>query len=167
LGEWVTREDVGTESFTEKEKGSYSDSFKRAGFRFGIGIELYTAPHIWIVGNTEKVKDKWVSKIKPQEMEVTEYGVKDNRINILKISYKGKNLFSFDNGKMKIEDIKEEPKTEPETPSVPLTDRINQAKTVKALEYLWTEIAKLQPEDKQMMIELCTERKKVLLASNI
>lgn len=46
--EWIWKEDTGSESFTEKEKGSYSDSFKRAGFRWGIGIELYKYPFIWI-----------------------------------------------------------------------------------------------------------------------
>lgn len=45
---WVYREDTGSESFTEKEKGSYSDAFKRAGFRWGIGTELYKAPTIFI-----------------------------------------------------------------------------------------------------------------------
>ena len=33
IKEWIGRSDVGVESFTEKEKGSYSDSFKRAGYR--------------------------------------------------------------------------------------------------------------------------------------
>lgn len=45
---WVSKEDVGTESYTEKEKGQASDSFKRAGFNWGVGRELYTAPFIWI-----------------------------------------------------------------------------------------------------------------------
>lgn len=46
--EWIEKQDVGTESFTEKEKGQASDSFKRAGFNVGIGRELYTAPKIFI-----------------------------------------------------------------------------------------------------------------------
>ena len=46
--EWVGKQDVGTESYTEKEKGQASDAFKRAGFNWGIGRELYTAPFIWI-----------------------------------------------------------------------------------------------------------------------
>lgn len=45
---WIKKQDVGTESFTEKEKGQASDSFKRAGFNVGIGRELYTAPKIFI-----------------------------------------------------------------------------------------------------------------------
>ena len=46
--EWIYKQDVGVESYTEKEKGQASDSFKRACFNLGIGRELYTAPFIWI-----------------------------------------------------------------------------------------------------------------------
>ena len=46
--QWVEKEDTGTESFTEQEKGLASDSFKRACFNWGIGRELYTAPSIFI-----------------------------------------------------------------------------------------------------------------------
>jgi len=44
--QWVEKEDTGTESFSEAEKGLASDSFKRACFNWGIGRELYTAPSI-------------------------------------------------------------------------------------------------------------------------
>lgn len=69
---WVSKEDTGTESNTEKEKGQASDSFKRACFNWGIGIELYDYPVIQIKLNgggdkpnnvewylNEKKKDKW------------------------------------------------------------------------------------------------------------
>jgi hypothetical protein len=46
--QWISKEDTGTESNTEKEKGLASDSFKRACFNWGIGRELYTAPFIWV-----------------------------------------------------------------------------------------------------------------------
>ena len=46
--EWISKQDVGKESYTEKEKGQASDAFKRACFNLGIGRELYTAPFIWI-----------------------------------------------------------------------------------------------------------------------
>lgn len=46
--QWVSKEDVGTESNTEAVKGLASDSFKRACFNWGIGRELYTAPFIWV-----------------------------------------------------------------------------------------------------------------------
>ena len=45
---WVSKEDTGTESMAEAAKGLASDSFKRACFNFGIGIELYDYPMISI-----------------------------------------------------------------------------------------------------------------------
>lgn len=49
---WVTKWDCGVESaFGDKEKGEASDAFKRAGFKWGIGRELYTAPFIYINAN--------------------------------------------------------------------------------------------------------------------
>lgn len=58
-GIWVTKEDTGTESNTEAEKGLASDSFKRACVNWGIGRELYTAPFIWIsAGEGCEVKPK-------------------------------------------------------------------------------------------------------------
>ena len=53
--QWVQKEDTGTESFTEKEKGLASDSFKRSGFNWGIGRELYSAPFIWISADNAKI----------------------------------------------------------------------------------------------------------------
>lgn len=47
-GQWISKEDTGTESNTEAEKGIASDSFKRACFNWGIGRELYTSPKIWV-----------------------------------------------------------------------------------------------------------------------
>jgi len=47
-GEWISKQDVGTTGFTEKEKSQASDSFKRACFNWGIGRELYSAPFIWV-----------------------------------------------------------------------------------------------------------------------
>lgn len=44
--QWIEKEDTGTESNTEAEKGLASDSAKRSGFCWGIGRELYTAPSI-------------------------------------------------------------------------------------------------------------------------
>lgn len=46
-GQWIWKGDCGSESNTEKEKGEASDSFKRAGFNWGIGRELYTAPFLF------------------------------------------------------------------------------------------------------------------------
>ena len=50
--EWVYKSDCGIESREDDEgnqkKGEASDAFKRAGFKWGIGRELYTAPFIFI-----------------------------------------------------------------------------------------------------------------------
>ncbi len=46
--QWVGKEDTGTESNTEAQKGLASDSFKRACFNWGIGRELYEYPDIYI-----------------------------------------------------------------------------------------------------------------------
>lgn len=46
--DWVSKEDVGVESYSEKEKGQASDSFKRACVNWGIGRELYTSPFIYV-----------------------------------------------------------------------------------------------------------------------
>lgn len=56
--QWISKEDTGTESFTEKEKGLASDSFKRACFNWGIGRELYTAPFIWISADKVNLSQK-------------------------------------------------------------------------------------------------------------
>lgn len=46
--DWIYKSDCGAESYTEKEKGEASDSFKRACVNWGIGRELYTSPFIFI-----------------------------------------------------------------------------------------------------------------------
>jgi hypothetical protein len=53
--QWISKQDCGIESaFGDKEKGEASDAFKRAGFKWGIGVELYNTPFIWIPA--EKLK---------------------------------------------------------------------------------------------------------------
>lgn len=57
-GGFVWKWDAGTESNTEAEKGRASDAFKRAGFKWGIGRELYTAPKIWISADKCNIDEK-------------------------------------------------------------------------------------------------------------
>lgn len=56
--QWISKADCGTESYTEKEKGECSDSFKRACFNWGIGRELYTAPFIWVPIEKINIREK-------------------------------------------------------------------------------------------------------------
>ena len=53
--EWLWRWDCGTESNMEAEKGEASDAFKRAGFKWGIGAELYSSPFIWVKPDACKI----------------------------------------------------------------------------------------------------------------
>lgn len=57
-GEWISKQDVGVESYTEAVKGAASDSFKRACFNIGIGRELYTAPFIWIKSDKVNIEEE-------------------------------------------------------------------------------------------------------------
>ena len=56
--EWVWKWNVGTESNTEAEKGEASDAMKRAGFVWGIGTELYSAPRIYLRQGDVEIKKK-------------------------------------------------------------------------------------------------------------
>lgn len=47
--QWVWKWDTGTAGNFEPEKSIASDSFKRAGFKWGIGRELYTSPKIAVL----------------------------------------------------------------------------------------------------------------------
>lgn len=86
--EWIWKQDVGVESYTEKEKGQASDAFKRACFCWGIGRELYTAPFIWVSsdlcslepvpGNSDKLRCK--DRFSVQRMDV-----EDGKITALSI----------------------------------------------------------------------------------
>ena len=70
---WIKKQDVGTESNTEKEKGEASDSFKRAGFNVGIGRELYSSPFIWIKLDPSEIEKN--SQGKPQLSRSVKFGV--------------------------------------------------------------------------------------------
>lgn len=85
LDMWVGKQDVGTESYTEKEKGQASDSFKRACFNWGIGRELYTAPFIWINADGVKIEDKGGKKTTYDTFSVKSIGY-DSTGNINKLT---------------------------------------------------------------------------------
>lgn len=102
-GQWIAKEDTGTESFTEKEKGLASDSFKRACVNWGIGRELYTSPFIWFAaGEVNIVKKGDTNKYTTYDrFSVTEMEVVDGRIKKVTVvnettkttkSFYGKNI---------------------------------------------------------------------------
>lgn len=87
LKEWLWRWDCGVESNTEQEKGQASDAFKRAGFKWGIGVELYTAPFIFANVPTvfNKSKNKWELENKFEKFDVKSITYKDGVIDNLEI----------------------------------------------------------------------------------
>ena len=98
LKEWLWRWDCGVESNTEQEKGQASDCFKRAGFKWGIGIELYTAPFIWASVATKKnEKGKYELENKFTKFFVKNIGYDDrgtiNSLNI--VDDEGNNIFKL------------------------------------------------------------------------
>ena len=93
-GEYVWKWDAGAESYTEKEKGEASDSFKRACFNWGIGRELYTAPFIWVEDvKIDNVNGKAVCK---DRFAVRNVEYDEDKISFLTISnQKGQIVYSY------------------------------------------------------------------------
>lgn len=93
--QWISKQDVGTESYTEKEKGQASDSFKRACFNLGIGRELYTAPFIWIPSDKYTVSNKNGKPTTYDKFVVSDIDYTDGVITKLEIKNKGEVVYSM------------------------------------------------------------------------
>ena len=96
MAEWIWKWNCGVESNTEAEKGQASDAMKRAGFCWGIGTELYSAPFIWIPADKCNIVEKngkftCFDKFILREIHYTE----DEVINSLIITRKGEEVFTF------------------------------------------------------------------------
>lgn len=105
--EWVSKQDVGTESNTEKEKGQASDAFKRAGFNWGIGRELYTGPFIWITLDKDEVyQGKNGSPALSTKFNVKEIGYNEQKEIVLLVIADNKNRirYTYGNTKEKVYD---------------------------------------------------------------
>ena len=108
--EWIWKQDVGTESNTEAEKGQASDSFKRACFNFGIGRELYTSPLIKLKLNVKE--DFYIKTINNKEVAVPTisldvscimYDESKNIIKLILTDQKGRVRFEYDKAKEDLE----------------------------------------------------------------
>lgn len=87
-GNWVWKWDCGIESREDGEgnekKGEASDAFKRAGFKWGIGRELYTAPFIWAKVPTVQTAKGYQLEDKFLKFSVAKIGY-DNDGNIIEL----------------------------------------------------------------------------------
>jgi hypothetical protein len=101
LGQWVWKQSNGVESEGTGEddknnvKGEASDSFKRAGFMWGIGRELYEWKDLWI--DYDKQNDKY------ERYRVTEisYDDKDKPKSITIVNSKNQIVYQMTNGRYK------------------------------------------------------------------
>lgn len=119
-GEWVWKWDAGVESNTEAEKGRASDAFKRAGFKFGIGRELYTAPFIWIPADKCNIKEYKGRLSCNDKFFVSEIAYNENQeISKLAIMVGSELVFGWKNG-MKTTPPKAEPKSEKKEELIPM-----------------------------------------------
>ena len=101
--EWIWKDDSGTESNVEQDKGVCSDAFKRAsgGSCWGIGRELYSAPTIWV-----KVESKY------DKFKVASISYNENReIKTLEIANeKGEIVYQYGLGKKVSQTTEKAPK---------------------------------------------------------
>jgi hypothetical protein len=121
-GSFVWKWDCGIESRTDEDgnekKGEASDAFKRAGFKWGIGRELYTAPFIFLKVETEIDGKKYKLKNKFQTFSVKEitYDKSRNIERLVIVDDKNNVVFTTGNGSNKGE-IK---------PASPVTEKVEQ-----------------------------------------
>lgn len=178
--QWISKEDTGTESNTEKEKGLASDSFKRACFCWGIGRALYTAPFIKITPDKCKITVKNGRAACYDNFVVTDIDYKDGNICYLTIKNSRTNNECFRWGAKGQEQTQKsvapdnEPDVKPAPATVTKTEKVPQ--TVPAdpvppvLEYLAKEREALRVVREIGKAEnnaLWKEQLKVLLAAGI
>ena len=134
-GEWISKEDTGTESNTEAEKGLASDSFKRACVNWGIGRELYSAPFIWIKAGMVEIEDSYGGKKKTNDkfsVKTIEYD-ENRKISKLVIYNEKKRLTVFEWASGKPPVFAEEPKIDiGGTPATPAPTMQKQEKPAPA-----------------------------------
>lgn len=87
---WVTKWDCGIESRSDgagnEKKGEASDAFKRAGTKFGIGRELYTAPKlIWVNDSDVEIKEVHGKKTTYDTFSVKSIDYADGKIISIEI----------------------------------------------------------------------------------
>ena len=110
--EWVGKTDCGIESREDggnEKKGEASDAFKRAGFRWGIGRELYTAPRIYLdLPREQDASGRWKLKRNVYiDVSEVEYDAR-RRISKLVLTASGKPISVFPASEIPESDIPDE-----------------------------------------------------------
>lgn len=118
--QWIEKEDTGTESRTEREKGLASDSFKRACFNWGIGRELYSAPFIFIKADKCNITTdgKCYDNFVVEDIEYQPDGARDIRYIRIRNEKKGITCFEWKIGQRKAREDND-PSPVPQTKATP------------------------------------------------
>lgn len=90
--EWISKQDVGTPSNRDSKKGEASDSFKRAGFCWGIGRELYDAPRIFVNLNPDELDGRNLKPGVEFKVSAFDYNEGKHEFNQLTLVDKGGNV---------------------------------------------------------------------------
>lgn len=175
LSQWIWKQDCGIESREDGEgnekKGEASDAFKRAGFKWGIGRELYTSPFIWItsdVATIKSFKDKYTCNDK---FSVKKIEYNDNReiIALEIVNQKNKVVYTFGTKTpivMQKNDDAEE-KTEPVNKnsvngvSIQCQREINDANTLVELTNVYKKYEQTEPLE--ALKSSCAAKKELLI----
>lgn len=157
---WVWKEDCGIESRADGEgnekKGEASDAFKRAGFKWGIGRELYTSPFIWIgsdvlpimpAGNGYKLKG--FPKLSVKKIDYT-----DKKISMLElVDDKGRVVYTFNsNTPIKVAPVKEQFGLRSEVQK--MIDTVNSVEGLRNIFALYKDEC-----DEKALLQACQEKK--------
>lgn len=150
--QWISKEDTGTESFTEKAKGLASDSFKRACFNWGIGRELYTAPFIWINAEAREVFKKNDGKFTTyakMRVQTVVYNEKGEISSLVIIDKAGNVRHGSGKAKAPVNEASKE-----------LLNKFNNANSLEELKMLWDS---LSIQEKFQSETIKENRKKIIL----
>jgi hypothetical protein len=160
----VSKQNCGIESKQEdgnEKKAEASDAFKRAGFCWGIGRELYTSPFIFLRVKTEKSGAKWIVS-DYATFEVVEIDYTNKKISRLKIkdTKSGKTVFSFDAAKQAAfladNDTEEPNDTEPDATEHAQPSEYVESETAK-LRAIIINLAKTAKRDEPAAKKFCKD----------
>lgn len=156
---WVWKWDCGIESREDGEgnekKGEASDAFKRAGFKWGIGRELYTAPFIWAKLPVENVKGKWQLKEKYPKFNVNSitYNQYGDISGLVIIDNKGQIVYKTGAKVQKAVNTTKSPATEES-----IFNELSKAKNKEELGKMSRELLNKHPESKSQIVKAYNDK---------
>jgi hypothetical protein len=152
--QWIRKTDVGDDN-KQGAKGTYSDAFKRAGFAWGIGRELYDLPLLFIKLNDDEFEKDGNKAKATNKLRVNDWSFETSETHYQIYDDKGNRRF-----------YKERPKKaiviglDPEASGI-LQDKINKCDTLEELTKVYEDKlpeGEIDPE----ILRMFTKHKKYL-----